>query len=79
MSSGEGSENGMESHSDLSGEVTSSEDERKPGVKLKTTFRVLQLIQDAAIARMNDELLITNHQERDDLHITEAHNKLLPN
>ena len=31
MSSGEGSENGMESHSDLSGEVTSSEYERKPG------------------------------------------------
>ena len=45
----------------------------------ETTFRALQLIQDAAIARMNDELLITNHQERDDLHITEAHNKLLPN
>ena len=45
----------------------------------ETTFRALQLIQDAAIARMNDELLITNHQEREDLHITEAHNKLLPN
>ena len=82
MSSTEGSEhNNLQTHSDQSSEVVSSQDERESEVENECPWSPLQ---DIAIVRLDDELqeLITKYQERGEpISIAEAkaHNKLLPN